>query len=103
MPEQRAGAGQEQPFEQRLGEQLAARGAERAHYREIVAPLLHRLGQRDEHPEAGGRDQQQTDPAQRVDPDPDQRQQTRRLECGRRRLQRALLVDQQRQLHRGDR
>jgi hypothetical protein len=46
---------------------------------------------------------QQTDPAQRVDPDPDQRQQTCHLQCGRSRLERALLVDKQRQLHRGDR
>ena len=84
--EQRAGAGQQQRFEQRLREQLGARRAERAHHGEIVAPLLHGVRERDEHAEPGGRDQQQAEPAQRIDADADQRQQTRRLERRRRRL-----------------
>ncbi len=99
----RAAGRQDQPLEQRLGEQRAPRCPERAHHRQIVAPLLHRVGERDQHAEPGARHQQQAEGAHGIEPDADQHQQARRFQGGRGGLQRALLVDQARQLHRAER
>ena len=77
--------------------------AERAQDREVVAPLVERLRERDEQHQGGGGDQQPGERAQQVDADAEDRQQPRGLVGGRGRDEVGRLVDLPRQAGRGER